>query len=109
MGYETEKLDVESCQEMVQLHAVLRQKHKLLVVMRDNAGEKKSQEIIVFIESIGIKILIQELLQHEQWQNGLPESAVNSIMMISRTIMVEVYRGTLAGLKILVQTCNDRL
>ena len=26
---------------------------------------------------------------HEQWQNGLPEAAINSGMMLSRTIMVE--------------------
>ncbi len=26
---------------------------------------------------------------HEQWQNGLPEAAINSVMMLSRTIMVE--------------------
>ena len=35
--------------------AVLRQKHKLLVVMRDNAGEIKQQEIVDFFESMGIK------------------------------------------------------
>ena len=27
---------------------ILRQKHKLLVVMRDNAGENKSQEVVDF-------------------------------------------------------------
>ena len=26
---------------------------------------------------------------YEQWQNGLAEAAINSIMMISRTVMVE--------------------
>ncbi len=37
--------------------ADLRQKHKLLVfvVMRANAGENKSQEIIDFFESVGVK------------------------------------------------------
>ncbi len=34
--------------------AVLRQKHKLLVVMRDNGGENESQEIVDFFESMGI-------------------------------------------------------
>jgi metallophosphoesterase superfamily enzyme len=35
--------------------ADLRQKHKLVVVMRDNAGENKSHEIIEYFESIGVK------------------------------------------------------
>jgi hypothetical protein len=67
--------------------ADLRQKHKLLVVMRDNAGENKSQEVVDFFESMGVKNYYST--SHEQWQNGLPESAINSVMMLSRTIMVE--------------------
>ncbi len=55
--------------------------------MRDNAGENKSQEIVDIFESTGIKNYYSTA--HEQWQNGLPEAAINSIMMISRTIMVE--------------------
>jgi hypothetical protein len=53
----------------------LRQKHKLLVVMRDNAGENKSQEVVDFFESMGVKNYYST--SHEQWQNGLPESAIN--------------------------------
>ena len=67
--------------------AILRQKHKLLVVMRDNAGENKSQEVVDFFESMGVKNYYSTA--HEQWQNGLPEAAINSVMMLSRTIMVE--------------------
>jgi len=67
--------------------ADLWQKHKLVVVMRDNAGENKSQEIIEFFESVGVKNYFSTA--HEQWQNGLAEAAINSIMMISRTVMVE--------------------
>ena len=67
--------------------AILRQKHKLLVVMRDNAGENISQEVVDFFESMGVKNYYST--SHEQWQNGLPESAINSVMMLSRTIMVE--------------------
>jgi hypothetical protein len=36
--------------------ADLRQKHKLIIVMRDNAGENKSQEIIDFFESVKERI-----------------------------------------------------
>jgi hypothetical protein len=35
--------------------ADLRQKHKLVIVMRDNAGIIKSQEIIDFFESVRVK------------------------------------------------------
>ncbi len=66
--------------------ADLRQKHKLLVVMRDNAGENKSQEVVDFFESMGVKNYYST--SHEQWQNGLLESAINSVLMLSRTIMV---------------------
>jgi hypothetical protein len=67
--------------------ADLRQKHKLVVVMRDNAGENKSQEIIDFFEFVRVKNYFSTA--HEQWQNGLAESAINLIMMAARTIMAE--------------------
>ena len=69
--------------------ADLRQKHKLVIVMRDNAGEYKSQEpeIIDFFESVGVKNYFSTA--HEQWQNGLAEAAINSIMMAARAIMAE--------------------
>ena len=67
--------------------ADLRLKHKLTVVMRDNAGEHKSQAIVDFFESVGVKNYYST--SYEQWQNGLAEAAINSIMMISRTVMVE--------------------
>ncbi len=35
--------------------ADLRQKHKLVIVMLDNAGKNKSQEIIDFFESVEVK------------------------------------------------------
>jgi hypothetical protein len=35
--------------------ADIRQKYKLVLVMRDNAGEKKSHETIEFFESLGVK------------------------------------------------------
>jgi hypothetical protein len=71
--------------------ANLRLKHKLVVVMRDNAGENKSQAVIDFFESVGVKNYFST--SHEQWQNGLAEAAINSIMMISRTVMVESGMG----------------
>ena len=58
------------------------------VVMRDDAGENKSQEVVdLFIKSMGVKNYFST--SYEQWQNGLPEAAINSVMMVLRTIMVE--------------------
>jgi hypothetical protein len=73
----------------------LRQKYKLVIVMRDNAGENKSQEIIDLFESVGVKNIFSTA--HEQWQNGLAEAATNSIMMAARIIMAESGRGSVVG------------
>ena len=86
--------------------AILRQKHKLLVVMRDNAGENKSQEVVDFFESMGVKNYYSTA--HEQWQNGLPEAAINSVMMLSRTIMVESGLGGRFWFKSALAGCEDR-
>jgi hypothetical protein len=57
--------------------ADLRPKHKLVVVMRNNAGENKSQESINFFESVGLKNYFSTA--HEQWQNVLPvEQSIRS-------------------------------
>ncbi len=32
-----------------------RQKHKLVAMMRDNAGENKSQTVVDFFESLGVR------------------------------------------------------
>jgi hypothetical protein len=67
--------------------ADLRTKHRLVVVVRDNAGENKSQEVKEFFESKGIRNHFSTA--REQWQNGPAESTINSIMLIARTVMVE--------------------
>ncbi len=59
--------------------------------MQDNAGENKSQDIIDFFESVGVKNYFSTPC--EQWQNGLPKSAINSIMLIEQTVMVESRLG----------------
>ena len=87
--------------------ADLRLKHKLTAVMRDTAGENKSQAFIDFFESVGVKNYFS--ISHKQWQNGLPEAAVNSIMTISRTVMVESGLGGRFWLKsalAAVEACN---
>ncbi len=62
----------------------IHQKHDLVVVMRGNAGENKSHEIIEFIRSTGARNHFSS--SYEQWQNGLAESAINSIMRLARTV-----------------------
>jgi hypothetical protein len=79
--------------------ADLRQKHKLVIVMRDHAGENKSQKIIDFFESVGLGVKNYFSTANEQWQNGLTESAINLIMMAARTIMAELIlvQGSISG------------
>ncbi len=67
--------------------ADLRTKHKLVVLMRDNASEYKSEEMMQFLESKGIHSHFST--PKEQWQNGAAESTINSIMIIARTGMAE--------------------
>ena len=61
--------------------ADLRQKHTLVVVMRDNAGENKSKEIMEFFDSVGVTSIFYfstMSTSYEQWQNGLAEAAIIS-------------------------------
>ena len=67
--------------------AVLRETHTLLVVLRDNAGENKSKEIIEFFESMGVEN--RYATPYEQWQDGQAESSINSLMTLARSVMVE--------------------
>jgi hypothetical protein len=70
-------------------NADLLQRHTLVVVMRNNAEKNKSQEILDFFESAGVKNYFSTSSSYEQWQNELAEAAVNQLMMLSRTMMVE--------------------
>ena len=67
--------------------AELREKHTIFVVMRDNSGENKSQKICDFFESKGIQNYYST--PFEQWQNGQPESSINSLLTLARSTMVE--------------------
>ena len=88
--------------------------YKLLVVMRDNASENKSQEFVDLFESMGVENYYST--SHEQWQNGLPEAAINSVMMLSRTIMVESglcgrfwFKSALGGCEARIVTYKARI
>jgi transposase InsO family protein len=65
----------------------LRTKQNLVVLMRDNASGYKSEEMMQFLESRGIRSHFST--PKEQWQNGAAESTINSIMMSAQTVMAE--------------------
>ena len=77
--------------------ADLRTKHRVVVLMRDNASEYKSEEMMQFLESKGIRSHFST--PKEQWQNGAAESTINSIMMSARTVMAESGLGDRFGSK----------
>ena len=67
--------------------ADIRQNHTQVVVMRDNAGENNSREMMKFFESKGVKNYFSTA--YEPWQDGLAESGIHSIMSLARTTMSE--------------------
>jgi hypothetical protein len=69
--------------------AGLRQKHQLVVIVWDDAGENKSHEIIDFIESKGLTNHFSAAYEQLEWQNGIAEASINSIMRLARTTMAE--------------------
>ncbi len=65
----------------------LSEKHTLLVVMRDNAGENKSKQIVDSLESHGIENSYRT--PYEQWQNGQAELSINSLITLARSVLVK--------------------
>ena len=62
--------------------ADIRQNHILVVVMRDNAGENKSREMIEFFLSKGDQNYFSTA--YEPWQDGLAESGIHSTIRLAR-------------------------
>ncbi len=58
----------------------------MVVSMRDNheAGEYKSEDIVQFLDSKGVRSHFSTL--KKQWHNGSAESAINSIVVITKTV-----------------------
>ena len=63
----------------------IRIRNPLQIVIRDNAGELKSKSLKEFIESLGSKNYYS--VAYEQWQNGLAESSINSLMLLTRRVL----------------------
>ena len=74
--------------------AILRQKHKLLVVMRDNTGEDKSQEVV-------------DLLQY--FTRAMAEWTSKSSNQIRNDVVKDNHGGIWARRSILVHVCFDGL
>ena len=101
--------------------ADLRQKHTLVIVMRGNAGEKqvhnslrKLWNTLIPWEQVSARNHFSTLC--EQWQNGLAEAAINSIMRLARTVMAESglggrfwFKAACAGKDALNVTYKQRL
>jgi len=94
--------------------ADIQQNYALVVVMRDNAGENKSREIMEFFESKGVKNYFSTA--YEPWQDGLAESGIHSIMSLARTTMSESglggrfwFSAATAGKDALNVTCKQRI
>ena len=58
-------------------------KHKLITLMRDNAGENRSQEVEDFIQSIHVQSRYSA--PYEQWQDGQPETAIRTLTRLVRS------------------------
>jgi hypothetical protein len=67
--------------------ADIRDRHKLEVIIRDNASELKSEDLTDHLESLGFKNYYSAA--YEQWQNGLAESSINSLNLLVRQQVVE--------------------
>ncbi len=67
--------------------------HKLVAVMCDNAGENRSEEILDFFKSNGIRNHFST--SRDKWQNGPAEVTINSIfkLLTSRILVVMAESG----------------
>ena len=63
--------------------------HRIEFVLGVKINEyvKTNEKFIELCESVGVEHDFSTAT--EQWQNGLAEAAINSIMMVSRIVMVE--------------------
>ena len=67
--------------------APIRAKHPLITLMRDNAGENRSQDIEDFIQSIHVQSRYSA--PYEQWQDGQPETAIRTLTRLVRSMKNE--------------------
>ena len=65
----------------------IRDRHRLEIIIRDNAGELKGKDLTEHLESLGLKNYFSTA--YEQWQNGLSESSIKSLNLLVRPQMAE--------------------
>ena len=67
--------------------ADIRDRHRLEIIIRDNASELRSKDLTDYLEGLGMKNYFSAA--YEQWQNGLAESSIKSLNLLVRPQMVE--------------------
>ena len=58
-----------------------------MTLIRDNAGENRSQEVEDYIESLQVQS--RYTAAYEQWQDGQPETAIRTLTRLVRSIKTE--------------------
>ncbi len=84
--------------------ADIRDRHKLEVIIRDNASELKSKDLTDHLESLGFKNYYSAA--YEQWQNGLAESSITSLNLLVCLQMVE---SVMTGIYVLVPSFDNSI
>ena len=84
--------------------APIRAKHALITLMRDNAGENRSQDVEDFIQSIHVQSRYSA--PYEQWQDGQPETAIRTLTRLVRSMKNESGVGVRFWYHMLVAATN---
>ena len=84
--------------------APIRANHKLITLMRDNAGENRSQDVEDFIQSIHVQSRYSA--PYEQWQDGQPETAIKTLTRLVRSMKNESGVGVRFWYHMLVAATN---
>jgi hypothetical protein len=83
--------------------APLRAKHKLITLMRDNAGENRSQELEECIKSKDVQSRYSAA--YEQWQDGQPETTIRTLTRLVRSMKTESGMNVRFWFHMLVAAC----
>jgi hypothetical protein len=86
-GMKTQDQMVDVAKRWIAEIGDLREKYPLRVVMRDNAGENKSQALQEYFTSMGLENCYST--PYEPWQDGLAEAAIKSTVMTATCGMAE--------------------
>ena len=86
-GLKTKDEALDAAKRWMAEIADLREKHPLLVVMRDNAKENSSKAICDYFTSMGVKNYYSA--GYEPWQDGLAEASIKSTIMLAKCGIID--------------------